>query len=62
MSNDNNEETTSRHSATDPDKCFEMEKKYGWKLLRFELTQDQILKVDCVFEGETEFPTYLTED
>jgi len=39
-----------------------MEKKYGWKLLRFELTKDQTLKVDCVFEGETEFPTYLTED
>jgi hypothetical protein len=57
-----NKQTTSRHAATDPEKCFEMEKKYGWKLLRFELTKDQTLKVDCVFEGETEFPTYLTED
>ncbi|HEY9707955.1 MAG TPA: hypothetical protein V6D48_07090 [Oculatellaceae cyanobacterium] len=62
MSNDNNKQTTSRHGATDPEKCREMEKKYGWKLLRFELTKDQILKVDCVFEGETEFPTYQTED
>ncbi len=62
MSNDNNEQPTSRHGATDPEKCFEMEKKYGWKLLRFELTKEQTLKVDCVFEGETEFPSYLTED
>ena len=62
MSNDNNEQTTSRHGATDPEKCREMEKKYGWKLLRFELSKDQILKVNCVFEGETEFHSYQTED
>lgn len=62
MNNTNNEQITSRHSATDPENCLEMEKKYGWKLLRIEPTKDQTLKVDCVFEGETEFPTYLTED
>lgn len=56
------EKPESRHAATDPDKCFLMAKKYGWKLLRIEPTGDKILKVNCIFEGETEFPTYQQED
>lgn len=52
------EKPESRHAATDPEKCRIMEKKYGWKLLRVEPTGDNVLKVDCVFEGETKFPTY----
>ncbi len=57
----NGEKPESRHAATDPDKCREMQKKYGWKLLRVEPTKGKILKVDCVFEGETEFPKYREE-
>jgi hypothetical protein len=40
------------HSATDPQKCREMEQKYGWKLKAIKPTRDPILKVDCVFHGE----------
>ncbi|MBD2184822.1 hypothetical protein H6S82_01125 [Planktothrix sp. FACHB-1355] len=40
------------HSATDPQKCRDMERKYGWKLKAIKPTSDPILKVDCVFEGE----------
>jgi hypothetical protein len=38
--------------ATDPQKCREMEQKYGWKLKAIKPTRDPILKVDCVFHGE----------
>jgi len=40
------------HSATDPQKCREMEQKYGWKLKAIKPTRDPTLKVDCVFHGE----------
>ena len=40
------------HSATDPQKCRNMERKYGWKLKRVKPTRDPILKVDCIFDGE----------
>jgi hypothetical protein len=33
-----------------------MEKKYGWRLKDVEKIKGDILKVDCVFDGETEFP------
>jgi hypothetical protein len=36
--------------------------KYGWKLLRVEKTKDKTLKVNCVFQGETEFANYQSED
>ncbi len=63
MTNSQNyEKPTSRHSATDPEKCYIMAKKYGWKLLRIEITQAPVLKVDCIFEGETEFPNYQKEN
>lgn len=58
----NAEKPESRHAATDPEKCRTMEKKYGWKLLRVEPTGSKVLKVDCVFEGETKFPTYEQEN
>jgi hypothetical protein len=32
-----------------------MAKRQGWELIRWEKTNDSILKVDCVFEGLTEF-------
>ena len=40
------------HSATDPDKCWDMGHKYNWRLKRIEQTCDRILKVNCVFYGE----------
>ena len=54
----NNEQPESRHAATDPEKCRQMEKKYNWKLLRVETTREKTLKVDCIFQGKTEFPSY----
>lgn len=52
----NEAQAESRHAAADEDCCEEMAEKYGWKLKRVELNKNDILKVDCVFEGETEFP------
>jgi hypothetical protein len=52
MNNANNEQPESRHLVTERRRCYEMEKKYGWRLLRIELTRDKTLKYDCVFEGE----------
>ena len=60
--NQDREKPTSRHSATDGEKCISMSKKYGWKLLRIEPTNNSFLKVDWVFEGETEFPNYYEEN
>ena len=50
------DENISRHSATDPEQCQKMAKHQGWELIRWEKTKDPILKVDCVFDGYTEFP------
>lgn len=46
----------SRHAAVDEDCCEEMAEKYGWQLVNVEETGDPVLEVDCVFEGQTEFP------
>lgn len=40
------------HAATDRSKCYEMEKKYGWRLKRIQKTKDPTLEVDCVFYGK----------
>ncbi|MBD1813915.1 MULTISPECIES: hypothetical protein [unclassified Microcoleus] len=40
------------HSATDPEKCRDMGRKYRWRLKRIEQTSDRLLKVNCVFYGE----------
>ncbi len=50
------EEDKSRHGAASRKNCEEMEKKYGWQLLDVELISGNLLKVDCVFKGKTEFP------
>jgi hypothetical protein len=56
------EENVSRHAAADSDCCKEMEDKYGWDLKRIEpIENDRIFKVDCVFEGKTEFPDWIKE-
>jgi hypothetical protein len=51
------DENVSRHAAASEGDCENMSRKYGWKLIAVEQTpEDPIFKVDCVFEGETEFP------
>jgi hypothetical protein len=57
------DENVSRHAAVNKDYCKEMERKYGWALIQIEETpEDPIFKVDCVFEGETEFPKPYQEE
>ncbi|PAX58338.1 hypothetical protein CK510_07910 [Brunnivagina elsteri CCALA 953] len=56
------EENISRHAVTERWRCYAIEQKYRWKLLRIEPTGDKTLKWLCVFEGETEFPNYLEEN
>jgi hypothetical protein len=51
------EENVSRHAAADADCCDEMADRNGWKLVDVEETGNSALPVDCVFEGETEFPS-----
>jgi len=45
-----------RHSATDPSKCEEMRRKYGWELIGYEENESSIFAVDCIFAGKAEFP------
>lgn len=54
-------ENISRHAVTERKRCYEIEKKYGWKLLRIEPSGDKTLKYYCVFEGKTEFPEYMED-
>ena len=59
------DENKSRHAATTEGDCEKMGRKYGWELIQVERIPDQpIFKVDCVFEGDTEFPKsyYDTEE
>ncbi|AMW27571.1 MULTISPECIES: hypothetical protein [Arthrospira] len=55
------QENISRHAAVDEGCCEDMERKYGWNLVRIEVTSDPILEVDCVFLGKTEFPRPYNE-
>jgi len=57
------DENVSRHAAANADCCEEMEQKYGWNLLDIEPLESDIFEVDCVFEGNTEFPkSYYNAD
>jgi hypothetical protein len=47
-----NNRKENRHSATEVEQCKIMAKLNGWKLLYVEPNGSQILKVDCIFEGE----------
>ncbi|MEO0840159.1 MAG: hypothetical protein AAF063_14805 [Cyanobacteria bacterium J06643_5] len=51
----------SKHAVTGKWRCYQMQEKYGWRLIRIEPTGDKVLKWNCVFEGETEFPDYQKE-
>ena len=48
--------------VTDPEKCYKIQDKYGWELLGYEEVGGEILKVKCIYEGETQFPSYFPED
>jgi hypothetical protein len=56
------ESPTSYHYVTDPEKCYKIQDKYGWELLGYEEVGGAILKVKCIYEGETQFPSYFSED
>jgi hypothetical protein len=56
------ETPTSYHYVTDPEKCYKIQEKYGWKLLGYEEVGGDILKVKCIYEGETEFPSSFQKD
>ena len=47
-----NTKKENRHCATDAEQCRTMAKLNKWKLLYVEPNGSQILKVDCIFEGE----------
>lgn len=52
-----------KHSATDRDKCHEMERRYGWDLLDIDKHPEQdIFKVDCIFAGDAQFPKHWLEE
>lgn len=53
----------SRHGAVSKEHCTKMGTKYGWRLKRVEEigSSAAILKVDCVFDGDTEFPKSFNE-
>jgi len=40
------------HAVTNKDRCREIAKKYKWKLIETRETNDSILKVECIFEGQ----------
>jgi hypothetical protein len=56
------ENDISCHGATDIRRCYEMERKYGWKLIGIERIDSGGLQVDCIFKGKTEFPPSIFEE
>lgn len=55
----NTEQPTSRHAVSEPWRCIEMTRKYGWKLVNIEPNGTKDLPYDCIFQGQTDFPDYL---
>ena len=48
---------TTSHWAISEEACESMEEKYGWTLVETNRDNSNLLPVECVFEGEAEFPT-----
>ncbi|OUC12763.1 MAG: hypothetical protein B0A82_20495 [Alkalinema sp. CACIAM 70d] len=44
------------YAATNKECCEEMADRHNWSLNRVEPTSNDILSVDCVFDGYCEFP------
>lgn len=53
----------SRHAAVDRKNCEQMAERQKWRLKGVEVIggDHAIFKVDCVFEGDTEFPESFFE-
>jgi hypothetical protein len=53
----------SRHGAADRKDCQNMAERQKWRLKGVEriVGEQPIFKVDCVFEGKTEFPESFYE-
>jgi hypothetical protein len=48
---------TTKHGAANKSDCEKMAEKYNWSLRDIELNRkDSILKYDCIFDGDAEFP------
>ncbi|MGB5896790.1 MAG: hypothetical protein WBD58_18105 [Geitlerinemataceae cyanobacterium] len=50
------ERKTTSHWAISEEACESMEEKYGWTLVETNRDNSNLLPVECVFEGEAEFP------
>lgn len=55
------DEDKSRHAAASAGDCEDMAQRNDWELVDVEETDHPILEVDCVFDGETEFPKPFNE-
>jgi hypothetical protein len=55
------EENVTRHGATSPKKCKDMEKRRGWQLVDIEDASGSMLKVDCVFKGDVRSPPVVLD-
>lgn len=51
------EKDESRHAAASEEDCINMARRNDWQLKRTAKTNQELLEVDCIFVGETEFPT-----
>ncbi|MEG4632736.1 hypothetical protein QUB56_24625 [Microcoleus sp. AR_TQ3_B6] len=62
MTNSRQQQVTSIYSLAQRRRCYAMQEKYGWRLLRIKRTKDSILNYSCILECETSFPNYMDED
>jgi len=57
MSRYDPEKNESKHAAAHPDNCLKMQKNNpGWRLKGWVKTDQPMLEIDCIFEGDTDFP------
>ncbi|HSF74515.1 MAG TPA: hypothetical protein VLA84_12025 [Microcoleus sp.] len=57
--NSRQQQVTSIYSVTQRRRCYAMQEKYGWRLLRIKPTKDSILKYSCIRELNRSYPNYL---
>ena len=50
------ERDETRHAAVSEECCEDMADSYGWNLKQVEPVSNDIFSVDCVFDGQCEFP------
>ncbi len=50
------EKDETRHAAADEECCEDMADNQGWNLKQVDPLPNEVLSVDCVFEGYCEFP------